>query len=93
MVTGHKRGGLLKLDDLIDPSDPSRVVHDVLLENHPPAQPLFLECLFNSVSEPPSVHPMAVIQNYAKPYKCRILSTVSSLLEIAVPFEIELPFA
>jgi len=90
MVTGHKRGGLLKLYDLIDPS---RVVRDVLLDNHPPAQPLFPECLFSSVSEPYSVHPMGVIQNYTKPYKCQILSTVSLLPEIAVPFEIEMPFA
>ena len=37
LVTGHKCGGLLKLDDPIDPSDPSRVVHDALLEKHPPA--------------------------------------------------------
>ena len=57
LVTGHKCGGLLKLDDPIDPSDPSRVVHDALLEKHPPAQSLFCECLFfNSDSEPPSVH-------------------------------------
>ena len=46
----------MKLDDPIDPSDPSRVVRDVLLEKYPPAQPLFCECLIDSDSEPSSVH-------------------------------------
>jgi len=31
---------------------------DVLLEKHRPAQPLFRECLIDSVSEPPPVHPI-----------------------------------
>jgi len=55
LITGHKRGGLLKLND---PVDSNRVVRDVLLEKHPPAQPLFRECLIDSVSEPPPVHPI-----------------------------------
>ena len=56
LVTSHKRGGLLKFDIPIDPSDPSCVVRDVLLEKHLPAQPLFCECSINSDSEQPSVH-------------------------------------
>jgi len=46
---------LLKLDD---PVDSSHVIRDVLLEKHPPAQPLFQDFLIGSASEPSSVHPI-----------------------------------
>ena len=53
LITGHKCGGLLKLNDRMDSN---RVVWDVLLEKHTPAQLLFRYCLIYSVSEPPPIH-------------------------------------
>ena len=35
LLTGQKRGGLLHLTDIADPSNPSVLVHDVLKDKHP----------------------------------------------------------
>ena len=35
LLTGHTQGGLLKLTDTADPSNPSVLVHDVLRDKHP----------------------------------------------------------
>ena len=56
LLTGHKRGGLLKLTDTADPSNPSVLVHDVLRDKHPPAQPLWQDFLVTADPESSPFH-------------------------------------
>ena len=51
LLTGQKRGRLLQLTDIADPSNPSVLVHDVLKDKHPPAQPLWRDCLVTADPE------------------------------------------
>ena len=56
LITGHQLGCLLQLNNQIDPSNPNCLVHDILKEKHPPAQPLSQDCLISEVSESAPFH-------------------------------------
>ena len=58
LLTGQKRGWLLQLTDIADPSNPSVLVLDVLKDKHPPAQPLRRDCLVTADPESTPFHPV-----------------------------------
>ena len=56
LITRHQHGGLLQLNNQIDPSNLNHLVHDILKEKHLPAQPLSQD-LVSKVSESAPFHP------------------------------------
>ena len=58
LITGYKRGDLLQLNDPIDPTNPGRLVRDVLREKHPPARPLAHDCLVMNEPRSSPLHPV-----------------------------------
>ena len=58
LLTGYKRDRPLKLTDIADPSNPSVLVHDVLKDKHPKAQPLCRDCLVTADYESTPFHPV-----------------------------------
>ena len=58
LLTGYKCGGLLQLDAPVDSTKPSCLVRDVLIEKHPPAQPLLRDYLTSDSRESPPFHPV-----------------------------------
>ena len=60
LLTDHDTGGSLPLDKLVDPNtNPHMTVRDILLEKHPPGQPLNPSALL--VPDPPAEEPHPVI--------------------------------
>jgi len=57
LVSGHHRGGVLNLSDVVDPAS-NCCVRDVLRAKHPSAQPLYHNCLLPDWADPPSPHPV-----------------------------------
>ena len=58
LITRYKRGGLLQLDVPVDSADPGRLVRDVLMDKHPPAQPLRQDCLITRAPGSSPFHPV-----------------------------------
>ena len=56
-MTGQDRGGVLNLNDPVNPSNPEFSVRGALSAKHPPGQPLHPEYLA-SVTDTPAVHPV-----------------------------------
>ena len=58
LLTEYKRGGLLQLDAPVDSTNPSRLIRDVLMEKHPPPQPLLRDYFISESQESPPFHPV-----------------------------------
>ena len=61
LITEQKRGDILHLDNVIDScgtSDNPLTVREALLAKHPAGQPVSVDTLINSSTEPPDVHPV-----------------------------------
>ncbi len=56
LLTVQNRGGLLHLDDSIDLGNGTRKVREVLVDKHPPSQPIDTQSITNA--EPPDTHPV-----------------------------------
>ena len=56
LLSEQSKGGVLHLDDLIETENGQRKVRDILLEKHPPSQPVHHDAIINN--DPPDVHPV-----------------------------------
>jgi len=52
LVSGHQRGGVLNFSEIVDPAS-NFCVRDVLQAKHPPAQPLYQNCLLPDWADSP----------------------------------------
>ena len=56
LLSEQNKGGVLHLDDLIETENGQRKVRDILLEKHPPCQPIHHNATITD--DPPDVHPV-----------------------------------
>ena len=56
LLSEQSKGGVLHLDDPIETENGQRKVRDILLEKHPPSQPVHHDAIIND--DPPDVHPV-----------------------------------
>ena len=56
LLSEQNEGGALHLDDPIETENGQRKVRDILLEKHPPCQPVHHDTIIND--DPPDVHPV-----------------------------------
>ena len=77
LFTGHDRGGVMNLNDPVDPSNPEFSVRDALRAKHPPAQPPLRECLSSTVYTP-TVHPIVFDALDASVVRAAALRTVGA---------------
>ena len=55
LLSEQNKGGVLHLDDPIETENGQRKVRDILLEKHPPCEPVHHDAIIND--DPPDVHP------------------------------------
>jgi len=58
LLAGQHNDGVLNLDDRADSGPQAHSVRDVLKSKHPPAQPLYVNCLLPNWDNPPESHPV-----------------------------------
>ena len=56
LLSEQSKGGVLHLDDPIETENGQRKVRDILLEKHPPCQPVHNDAIIND--DTPDVHPV-----------------------------------
>ena len=56
LLSEQNRGGVLHLDDPIDTENGTRKVRDILIDKHPPSQPVNHDSIINA--DPPDLHPV-----------------------------------